>query len=126
MKTIGFSMVLANFQKIDVFEKSMQKLQFWLHFGMPKPLKIHQKSCLKFMLVFNTAFSAFFSVFLRFWLDLGRPREVQKLEKSLKKRFRCVFQARLDFRYDFGSDFRTILPDFWWIWDGFWRYLGRI
>ena len=126
MKTIGFSMVLANFQKIDVFEKSMQKVQFCLHFGMSKPLKIDKKSCLKLMLVSIPFLFTFFSVFQRFWFDLGTPREVQKLEKSPKKRVRCVFQARLDFRYEFGSDFRTILPDFWWIWDGFWMYFGRI
>ena len=112
MKTIGFSMVLGNFQKINVFEKSMQKVQFWVHFGMPKPLKIDRKSCLKLMLVSIPFFLSFFSVFQRFWFDLGRPREVQKSKKSLKKRSRRVFQARLDFRYEFGSDFRMILPDF--------------
>ena len=29
MKTIVFSMVFANFQKIDVFEKSAKKHRFW-------------------------------------------------------------------------------------------------
>ena len=54
-KTIVFSMVFVNFHKIDVFKKSTKKVQIWIHFGMPKPLKIHKKSCLKLML-FSTPF----------------------------------------------------------------------
>ena len=37
IKTIVFSMVLANFQKIDVFEKSAKKPRFWRRFRRPKP-----------------------------------------------------------------------------------------
>ncbi len=39
LKTIGFSMVLANFHKIDVFKTSTPQNQFWLHFGMPQTIK---------------------------------------------------------------------------------------
>ena len=73
MKTIGFSMVLANFQRIDVFEKSMQKDQFWVHFGMPKPLKIDEKSCLKLMLVSIPFFLLFFQFFNDFGSIWGGP-----------------------------------------------------
>ena len=37
IKTIGFSMVFANFQKISVFEKIGKKLRFWSRFRRPKP-----------------------------------------------------------------------------------------
>ena len=37
IKTIGFSMVFAHFQKIDVFEKSAKKPRFWSRFRKPKP-----------------------------------------------------------------------------------------
>ena len=43
IKTIGFSMVLANFHEIGVYKTSTPKVQFCFHFGMPKPLKIDQK-----------------------------------------------------------------------------------
>ena len=42
IKTIVFSMVFANFQKIDVFEKSAKKLRFWSRFRRPKPCKIEK------------------------------------------------------------------------------------
>ena len=73
MKTIGFSMVLANFQKIDVFEKSMQKVQFWVHFGMPKPLKIDKKIVFETDACFNTGF---FCVVFSFLTILARFGEV--------------------------------------------------
>ena len=37
LKTIGFSMVLAIFQKIGVFEKVSKKHGFWDGFRRPKP-----------------------------------------------------------------------------------------
>ena len=37
IKTIVFSMVFANFQKIDVFEKVAKKPRFWSRFRRPKP-----------------------------------------------------------------------------------------
>ena len=37
IKTIVFSMVFANFQKIDVFEKVAKKPRFWNRFRRPKP-----------------------------------------------------------------------------------------
>ena len=37
IKTIVFSMVFANFHKIDVFEKSAKKPRFWSRFRRPKP-----------------------------------------------------------------------------------------
>ena len=37
IKTIGFSMVFAHFQKIDVFEKSTKKPRFWSRFWRQKP-----------------------------------------------------------------------------------------
>ena len=43
IKTIGFSMVFVDFQKIDVFEKSAKKLQFWSRFRRAKPSKIKKK-----------------------------------------------------------------------------------
>ena len=36
IKTIVFSMVFANFQKIDVFEKRAKKPRFWSRFRRPK------------------------------------------------------------------------------------------
>ena len=79
MKTIGFSMVLGNFQKINVFEKSMQKAQFWVHFGMPKPLKIDRKSCLKLMLVSIPFFLRFFlfAFMYRFWVEVRRSETLK-------------------------------------------------
>ena len=37
IKTIGFSMVFANFQKISVFEKIGKKPRFWNRFRRPQP-----------------------------------------------------------------------------------------
>ena len=45
IKTIVFSMVFANFQKIDVFEKVAKKPRFWSRFRRPKRRKIEKKLC---------------------------------------------------------------------------------
>ena len=45
IKTIGFSMVFAIFQKIDVFEKVSKKHGFRGGFRKPKPRKIENKWC---------------------------------------------------------------------------------
>ena len=37
IKTIVFSMVFVNFQKIEIFEKSAKKPGFWRRFRRPKP-----------------------------------------------------------------------------------------
>ena len=63
---------------------------------------------------------------MRFWLDFGRARELQKSIKNRKNRVRDDFVARLKFRIDFGGDFEAILVDFGWILEGFWKDLGRI
>ena len=45
IKTIVFSMVFANFHKIDVFEKVAHKPRFWLRFWRPKRRKTEKKLC---------------------------------------------------------------------------------
>ena len=45
LKTIVFSMVFANFHKIDVFKKSANKPRFWSRFRRPKRRKIEKKWC---------------------------------------------------------------------------------
>ena len=94
MKTIDFSMVLGNFQKINVFEKSMQKVQFWVHFGMPKPLKIDRKSCLKLMLVstpFFLRFFCFLTILARFGEAPGGPKIGEIAKKTLSVRVSSAF-----------------------------------
>ena len=45
LKTIGFSMVFVNFQKIAICEKVSNKLRFWRRFRKPKPRRIDKKLC---------------------------------------------------------------------------------
>ena len=45
IKTFVFSMVFANFNKIDVFEKGTTKPRFWSRFRRPKPRKKQKKWC---------------------------------------------------------------------------------
>ena len=115
MKTIGFSMVLGNFQKINVFEKSMQKVQFWVHFGMPKPLKIDRKSCLKLMLVsipFFLRFFLFFNDFGSIWGGPGRSKNWRNLQKN-------VFGACFKRVWTFGTSLEATLERFYLIFGGF-------
>ena len=70
---------------------------------------------------FSSVFEASFVDLLRFWLDFGRPREVEKLQKITKKRFRGAFEVRSDLRFDFGGDFKAILMDLGRILNLFWK-----
>ena len=62
----------------------------------------------KSMSFFGADFWAFFFGFLRFWLDLGRPRGLQKLQKIKEKRSQGAFGRRLGFCCDFWNDFGMI------------------
>ena len=73
IKTIGFSMVFANFAK-SIFSRNLTKMvPFWLHFGKPKPLKIDENACLKQWLFPTLIFWRFFAIFSDFELILGGP-----------------------------------------------------
>ena len=78
------------------------------------------------MIFWNVELNAFFSGFLRFWLDFGRPWGVKKFQKIVKNRFRDAFGPRLGFKCDRGGDLGAILGDFGRILGGFWTDFGRI
>ena len=98
-------MVLANLHKIDVFKKSNEKYVFWHHFGMPKPLKIDQTSCLKLMLFLSPTLFACFSDFGSIWGGPGRS-------KNCKKSSNNTFRPRLERAWTFGTISDVILNRF--------------
>ena len=63
----------------------------------------------------------FFANFSDFGSILGGPGGSKNCYKSLKKRFRAVFGARLGFGCDFKSDVGAIFEDFGWILGVFWK-----
>ena len=69
------------------------------------------------MCFFNFDFFSFFFDFLRFWLDLGRPRALQKLKKIRKNRFLIAFS----FEGGFWEGLGRVLGGFW---EGFGKILG--
>ena len=72
-KTIGFSMVFANFQKINVFETNAKKPRFWRRLRRPKPWEIEKKWCWKPCVFLTSIFHRFFSFFHDFGSILGGP-----------------------------------------------------
>ena len=134
IKTIVFSMVFADFQKIGVIKKIAQKPRFWLRFRMPKRWKIKRKWCWKSYFVSLVSFCVFFFRFCvilaKFWEALGAPKTKKKLKKSRSGRYFNAFgfEGRLwkgsgAILMRFWHDFRRISK----IWNGFWKdFFGRI
>ena len=89
-------------------------------------MKNHLKNVSENACFFNIDFSRIFKVFLRFWLDFGRPRRLKKSIKNRKNRVQDGFGTRLGSSIDFGHDFGAILVDFGRILDGFWKDFGKI
>ena len=89
-------------------------------------MKNRRKMVLKNIIFWNVELGAFFFGFWRFWLDFGRPRDVQKLATNRKNRVRDALGTRLGFLIDFGSDFGAIFGDFGWILDAFWKDFWKI
>ena len=123
--TIGFSMVFAHLQKINVFEKSMKKPRFLNRFWRSKPWKIEKQRCWKPCVFLTSIFHRFFSIFW-FWLDFGRPRRLKKSIKNRKNRVGDGFGTRLGSSIDFGHDLGAILIDFGWTLAKFLELLGRM
>ena len=71
--TIVFSMVFANFHKIDVFEKKAKKARFWLRFRRPKRWEIEKKRCWKQCVFLTSIFHRIFLDFCDFGSILGGP-----------------------------------------------------
>ena len=63
-KTIGFSMVFANFHKIDAFKKSANKCSNWGPFSKPKTEKIRWK-------MFSKACNFSILILVHFLVDFG-------------------------------------------------------
>ena len=84
IKTMVFSMVFANFHKIDVFEKMRKNLDFGVVFGGQSEEK-SRTNCVEkhtfFLHRFFCDFLRFLMIFARFW----QARGPQKIEKKLKK-----------------------------------------
>ena len=72
-KTICFSMVFANFQKINVFETNAKKPRFWRRLRRPKSWEIEKKWCWKPCVFLTSIFHRFFSIFHDFGSILGGP-----------------------------------------------------
>ena len=71
----------------------------------------------------------FFQRLLAMFSDLGSilgGSGASKIKKIAENRFRGAFGARLDLRYDFGSDLAIIFADVWWILGGFPRTFDRL
>ena len=115
--------VLEHFHEIDVFKKTLQRSSILSSLLKAKTASNREKTVLKNMLFLNLEFYAFFCGSDRFWLDLGRPRPLQKMAKNQKDREQIDFGAHLK---RIGCSM-VALGGFWerfgkvlgWFWDGF-------
>ena len=77
MKTIGFSMVFANFHKFDMCKIYQKKGLILLVFWEAKAIKINKNACVK-QCFFPTAifrfFYRFFAILTQFWETLEAPK----------------------------------------------------
>ena len=126
LKNSNFPMEKQRFSQNRRFRKKCERISILELFSEAKTTKNREKIVLKNMYFFEFHFLAFFFDFWRFWLDFGRPRDVQKLAKNRKNRVRDGFGTRLGSSIDLGHDFRAILVDFGRIWDGFLKDFGKI
>ena len=94
----------ANVHKTDFLKKSAEKSWFWFNFGMPKPLKINKRSCLKLMFFQHRFFCGFSLVFSDVGSILGGPGRFQNCKKSLK----IALGPRLERVWTFGTLSETI------------------
>ena len=108
----------ANVHKTDVFQKSAEKSQCWLHVGMAKPVKIDKRSCLKLMFFSTLFFCCFLLVFVDFGSIWGGPGRSKNDPESLK----IALGASLERVCTFGMLSVVILKRFQLIWVA----LGRI
>ena len=98
-------------------------------------MKNREKKVLKTMCFFDIDFSSLFCDFSRFWVDFGRPRDLQKSIKKLKKSCSERFWSTLGI-FDriwegsgrvlgrFWEDFDRFLDGFWMDFWRFWQGLG--
>ena len=105
-------MVFANFQKIDVFEKTTKILDFRSIFGGQNHKKSRKNYVEKYMFFLICFFGVFFCDFLKFWLNFGLPGPSKNLKKSKKDEFlTCSVlkdgSERVQGR--FGNDFLMVL-----------------
>ena len=126
MKTIVFSMVFANFHKIDVFEKMRKNLDFGVVFGGQSEEK-SRTNCVEkhtfFLLRFFGDVLRFLMIFARFWEARGPPKIEKKLKKSQKIAKNRFFNA-FSFEGGFWEGSKRVLGWFWEVLgrflDGFW------
>ena len=125
MKTIVFSMVFANFHKIDVFEKMRKNLDFGVVFGGQSEEK-SRTNCVEkhtfFLLRFFGDVLRFLMIFARFWEARGPP----KIEKKLKKSQKIDFLTRSVLKEGSGRVLRGFWDGFGRFWGGFWMDFGGI
>ena len=81
LKNSNFVSTGAQFSQNRRFRKSNEKSSILEAFSEAKTEKNREKMVLKNMCFFNIDFLALFCVFLRFWLDFGKPKIIKKLKK---------------------------------------------
>ena len=80
----------APFSQNQRFRKTCEKTSILESFSEPKTTKNREKNVLKSIYFFDIDFFAIFFVFLRFLLNFGTPRALQKIEKLKKSIFERV------------------------------------
>ena len=85
-----------------------------------------ETNCVEKHVFFTSIFLQFFSGFLRFLVDFGRPRGLQKSIKNRTNRIRDAFGTRLRFFIVWGTVLDGFGKGFGRVLGGFWTDLGRI
>ena len=105
LKNSNFPYEKQRFSQNRRFRKKCEKTSILESFSEAKTEKNREKTVLKNMCFFHIDFSSLFFDFLRFLLDFGRPRRLQKsIKNGLKK--------SLVFGMHFVIDFHGFLMDF--------------
>ena len=109
-----------------MFSTNVQKIiDFRFIFGGQNGDKSWNKLCWKACLFYIDFFAVFFG-FLRFLVDFGRPRGLQKSIKNRTNRIRDAFGTRLRFFSVLGTVLDGFGKGFGRVLGGFWTDLGRI